>query len=210
MDDLSTIKLLERFSQIEDPRDHRAKRHSLRDIIVIAICAVLSRSESWVGVEEYGKAKLDFFERLLDLPNGIPSHDTFGRRLDPERFQRGFSEWAAETAELLEGEAVAIDGKTLRRSRDKANGNNAIHMVSAWAGRSSDSRTAQGGRTLERNNGDPRTAGRSRHVGLHGDDRRDGMPEGSGRQDSGEGSRLRAGAQTQSAAVARRGRRHVF
>ena len=138
MDDLSTIKLLERFSQIEDPRDHRAKRHSLRDIIVIAICAVISGAESWVGVEEYGKAKLDFFERLLDLPNGIPSHDTFGRvfaRLDPERFQRLFSEWAAETAELLEGEAVAIDGKTLRRSRDKANGNNAIHMVSAWAGR---------------------------------------------------------------------------
>ena len=138
MDDLSTIKLIERFSQIEDPRDHRAKRHSLRDIIVIAICAVISGAESWVGVEEYGKAKLDFFERLLDLPNGIPSHDTFGRvfaRLDPERFQRLFSEWAAETAELIEGEAVAIDGKTLRRSRDKANGNNAIHMVSAWAGR---------------------------------------------------------------------------
>ena len=138
MDDLSTIKLIERFSQIEDPRDHRAKRHSLRDIIVIAICAVISGAESWVGVEEYGKAKLDFFERLLDLPNGIPSHDTFGRvfaRLDPERFQRLFSEWAAETAELIEGEAVAIDGKTLRRSRDKANGNNAIHMVSARAGR---------------------------------------------------------------------------
>ena len=138
MDDLSTIKLLERFSQIEDPRDHRAKRHSLRDIIAIAICAVISGAESWVGVEEYGKAKLDFFERLLDLPNGIPSHDTFGRvfaRLDPERFQRLFSEWAAETAELIEGEAVAIDGKTLRRSRDKANGKNAIHVVSAWAGR---------------------------------------------------------------------------
>ena len=139
MEDISTFRLLERFSRLEDTRDECAKRHSLRDIIVIAICAVVSGAESWVSVEEYGNAKLDFFERLLGgLPNGIPSHDTFGRvfaRLDPEQFQRCFAEWTSETAELMEGEVVAIDGKTLRRSRDTANGKGAIHMVSAWAER---------------------------------------------------------------------------
>ena len=128
--------IFEYFGCLEDPRIERTKHHQLTDIIVIAICAVICGADGWVAVEEYGKSKLDWFKTFLDLPNGIPSHDTFGRvfaRLDPEKFTECFGKWIAAISELTEGEVVAIDGKTLRRSFDRASSRAAIHMVSAWA-----------------------------------------------------------------------------
>ena len=106
------------------------------DIIVIAICAVVCGADSWVDVELFGKSKRDWLTRLLELPNGIPSHDTFGRvfaRLDPVQFERCFKEWVDAVNEVMEGQVVAIDGKTLRGSHDRFAGKSAVHMVSAWA-----------------------------------------------------------------------------
>ena len=128
--------VMDHFQDLEDPRIERSKRHGLLDIITIAICAVICGADSWVYVEMFGKSKEDWFRSFLDLPNGIPSHDTFGdvfSRLNPDRFQECFMEWSQAVADLLPGEVVAIDGKTVRRSHDKRAGQQAIHLVSAWA-----------------------------------------------------------------------------
>ena len=128
--------LMDYFENLEDPRVERSKRHSLLDIITIAICAVICGADSWVYVEMFGKSKEEWFRTFLDLPNGIPSHDTFGEvfsRLDPLRFQECFMEWSQGVAHLLPGEVVAIDGKTARRSHDTRAGKGALHLVSAWA-----------------------------------------------------------------------------
>ena len=128
--------LVDYFENLEDPRIERSKRHSLLDIITIAICAVICGADTWVYVEMFGKSKEEWFRTFLDLPNGIPSHDTFGEvfsRLDPERFQECFMEWSQGVAELLPGEVVAIDGKTARCSHDTRAGKGALHLVSAWA-----------------------------------------------------------------------------
>ncbi len=120
---------------IKDPRRHNT-RHLLHDILMIAICAIISGADSWIQVAEYGQSKLDWFKEFLKLPNGIPSHDTFGRlfaKIDPKGFHDFFNRWARELSESLQGKTVAIDGKTLRGSHDRAKGNSAIHLVSAWA-----------------------------------------------------------------------------
>ena len=135
--DSSTVALLtDRFASLQDPRTGRAKRHEFMDVIVIAICAVICGSDSWVDVEMFGKAKKDWLSHLLELPNGIPSHDTFGRifaRLDPVQFEACFTEWVQAVNEVMQGQVVAIDGKTIRRSHDRRADKSAIHMVSAWA-----------------------------------------------------------------------------
>ena len=128
--------VMDHFQDLEDPRIERSKRHGLLDILTIAICAVICGADSWVYVEMFGKSKEEWFRSFLDLPNGIPSHDTFGdvfSRLDPDRFQECFMEWSQAVAGLLPGEVVSIDGKTVRRSHDKRVGRQAIHLVSAWA-----------------------------------------------------------------------------
>ena len=128
--------ILEHFQGLEDPRIERSKRHQLLDIIAIAVCAVICGAGSWVYVGMFGKSKEEWYRTFLDLPNGIPSRDTFGEvfsRLDPERFQQCFVVWTQAVAALLPGEVVAIDGKTVRRSHDKRAGKQAIHLVSAWA-----------------------------------------------------------------------------
>ena len=136
--------IMDHFQDLDDPRIERSKRHQLLDIVVIAICAVICGADSWVYVEMFGKGKEGWFRTFLDLPNGIPSHDTFGEvfsRLDPEQFQQCFMEWTQAVADLLPGEVVAIDGKpvlseaegTVRRSHDKRAGRGAIHLVSASA-----------------------------------------------------------------------------
>lgn len=120
---------------IRDPRRHNT-RHMLHDMLVVALCALISGADSWTQVAEYGRSKIDWFNQFLKLPNGMPSHDTFGRvfaRLDPKGFQSFFTGWVQELANSLKGKTVAIDGKTLRGSHDKTNGKSAIHMVSAWA-----------------------------------------------------------------------------
>ncbi len=122
-------------SQVEDPRVERTKYHRLRDIIIIAICGVICGAEGWVEMEEFGKAKEAWLTDLLKLPNGIPSHDTFGRvfaRLDPKQFEASFVEWVKGISKTVKG-VIARDGKTLRRSHDHAAGKKALHVVSAWA-----------------------------------------------------------------------------
>jgi predicted transposase YbfD/YdcC len=123
------------FAQVEDPRIDRTKRHRLRDILILAMCGVLCGAEGWVEIEEFAKAKEAFFTNLLDLPNGIPSHDTFGRvfaLIDPTQFEASFVQWVEGISHKVKG-VVAIDGKTLRRSHDQAAGKQALHLVSAWA-----------------------------------------------------------------------------
>ncbi len=136
MDATPAANLIDRFAKLNDPRDDRAKRHNLMDVVVIAICAVLCGADSWVDVELFGKSKKDWLRRFLELPNGIPSHDTFGRvfaRLDATQFQECFMDWVSAVSEVTRGQVVAIDGKTLRRSHNRFMGKSAIHMVSAWA-----------------------------------------------------------------------------
>lgn len=130
------ITLQEHFAGLEDPRIDRTKRHQLLAIITIALCAVICGADTWVDVEEFGHAKRAWLETFLELPNGIPSHDTFGRvfaRLDPEQFQACFLSWVQAINTVLPAQQIAIDGKTARRSHDRGMGKAAIQMVSAWA-----------------------------------------------------------------------------
>jgi predicted transposase YbfD/YdcC len=124
------------FEDLTDPRIERTRRHALQDILVIALCAVIANANTWVDIERFGKAKLDFLRRFLALPNGIPSHDTFGRvfaRLDPAALLVCLRNWLNNLRETLGGTQVAIDGKTLRGSHDGEARPNALHLVSAWA-----------------------------------------------------------------------------
>jgi predicted transposase YbfD/YdcC len=128
--------IYEYFATVTDPRVERTKLHLLMDILVIAICAVICGADTWVEMETYGRAKEKWLRQFLALPNGIPSHDTFARvlaRLKPDELQHCFLRWMQAVSEVTQGEVVAIDGKTLRRSFDRASGKSAIHMVSAWA-----------------------------------------------------------------------------
>jgi predicted transposase YbfD/YdcC len=132
-----TARILDHFRDLEDPRISPATRHRLLDIVAVALCAVVCGADSWVEVEAFGHAKRAWLQTFLDLPHGIPSHDTFGRvfaALDPEQFEAGFRSWVAAVAQVTAGAVVAIDGKTLRRSHDAANGKAALTLVSAWAG----------------------------------------------------------------------------
>src|SRR5258706_754090 len=128
--------LFEHFKNVEDPRVERTKDHALLDMLVIAVCAVICGADDWVEIEGWGHEKLMWLRQFLALPNGIPSHDTFGRvfnRLDAEAFQGAFLGWVQSAFEVSDGQVVAIDGKQLRRSHDKRLGKAAIYMVSAWA-----------------------------------------------------------------------------
>jgi predicted transposase YbfD/YdcC len=123
------------FATMEDPRVERTKQHNLLDIIMIAVCGVICGADGWVEIEQFGNEKHDWLKSFLDVPNGIPSHDTFGRvfaRLDPVKFEGCFFYWVESLSEKVAG-VIAIDGKTLRRSHDDVNGKRALHMVSAWA-----------------------------------------------------------------------------
>jgi len=127
--------LLDAFSTLTDPRMDRTKHHLLIDIVVLAVCSVICGAETWEDVELVAQEKEVFFRRFLELPNGIPSHDTFERvfaRLDPNELQQSFRTWTASVVELSDGEIIAIDGQRLRRSFDKSKKRAAIHMVSAW------------------------------------------------------------------------------
>ena len=131
----SPQSLVFHFSSLEDPRVLGRSRHKLIDILVIAICGVICGADDWVSIAEFGEAKEDWFRGFLELPNGIPSHDTFGRTfalLSPAAFQESFTSWIRSLTGVFEG-LIAIDGKTLRRSHDRRAGKAAIHMVSAWA-----------------------------------------------------------------------------
>src|SRR5438876_2056256 len=124
------------LESVADPRVNRNRRHKLVDILVIAVCGFLAGCEGWVDVELFGISKQKWLEKFLELPNGIPSHDTFGRvfaLLDPQQLARVLRQFVQTVTGSLQGEAVAIDGKTLRRSGDRTTGKDALHLVSAWA-----------------------------------------------------------------------------
>jgi predicted transposase YbfD/YdcC len=121
------------FSDLTEPRESN-KRHQLLDIITIALCAVICCADTWEDIEEFGQTKYEWFRTFLELPHGIPSHDTFARvfaLMDPHEFQEAFIGWVKSIQVLTKGHVVAIDGKTVRRSHDKDT--SPIHIVSAWA-----------------------------------------------------------------------------
>lgn len=124
------------FGGLRDPRQPGGRRHSLSAMVTIAICAVICGSEGWADIAEFGEAKAEWFASFLDLPHGIPSHDTFGRvfaLLKPRAFERCFGRWVKGLVKGGKGRLIAVDGKTLKRSFDAAAGKAAIHMISAFA-----------------------------------------------------------------------------
>jgi len=131
-----SFAILTHFEDLTDPRLDRTKVHKLLDIVVIALCAAICGADSWADVERFGKAKQPWFARFLELPGGIPSHDTFGRvfaHLDTAEFDACLRSWLRSLHKSLQGQSIAIDGKTLRHSFDTATGRAALHSVSAWA-----------------------------------------------------------------------------
>ena len=157
LDPLAGCAFHTHFAALPDPRIERCQRHRLFDIVTVALCAVICGADTWVDVAEFGRSKEGWLRTFLDLPNGIPSHDTFGRvfaALDPAAFEAAFvgrvhalvTPTAAPAADPagdqaaaagqgmgLAGHVVAIDGETPRRSHDRAHGRRPLHLVSAWA-----------------------------------------------------------------------------
>jgi len=131
----TTNELRSVFSQIDDPRSDINKLHKLEDILLIGIISVICAADTWKNMETYAKAKEEFLRSFLELPNGIPSDDTFNRvfsSIDSEQFEACFVDWVSRLVNLTDGEIIPIDGKTIRGA--KANGKKSpFHMVSAWA-----------------------------------------------------------------------------
>ena len=128
--------LVQHFGAVADPRCGGKIEHRLTDILVIAVCAVIACAESWDDIALYGRSKLDWLRTFLELPNGIPSHDTFRRvfmLIDPDAFEGCFARWAQSLMSKVEREVVAIDGKTVRRSGCRRHDHSPLHLVSAWA-----------------------------------------------------------------------------
>jgi predicted transposase YbfD/YdcC len=129
------MKLQEIFAQIPDPRIDRRKLHLLDDILLLTLLAVICGAESYEAIELFGKSKSDFLKQILQLPNGIPSHDTLERvfkRIDSNAFEEAFIAWIKTLEITTAGKIISIDGKTVRGSQDEKNGKYAIHLVSAW------------------------------------------------------------------------------
>jgi predicted transposase YbfD/YdcC len=135
MADTVNASIVEHFQTLEDPRIARTKKHLLLDILIIAVCTLLTGGEGFQDMELFGKSKRHWLQTFLALPHGIPSHDTFGRvfaRLNPTRFQECFLSWTRAVAALTQGTLVSLDGKTVRASFDRATAASPLHMVSAW------------------------------------------------------------------------------
>ena len=136
-EDYLNTGIIEYFSKIKDPRILKKCEHKLIDILVIVVCATICRfDESWESVEEFANEREDWFKKFLELPNGIPSHDTFRRvflLLDPVGLNTCFIEWASSMREKIPNETIAVDGKTLAGSKDGEIRKKGVHVVSAWA-----------------------------------------------------------------------------
>ncbi len=135
MPKMKTARIQDHFKTLTDPRS-REVTHPLINIVVIAVCAVICGADDFVAIAKYGRTKRDWFAKFLDLTNGIPSHDRFNAifaAIKPAEFARCLLSWITALHDIGDGQIVAIDGKTLRRSFDKASSKSAIHMVSAWA-----------------------------------------------------------------------------
>jgi predicted transposase YbfD/YdcC len=135
MADSVNASIVEHVQTLEDPRIERAKKHCLLDILVIALCTLLTGGEGFQDMEFFGKSKLLWLQTFLALPYGIPSHDTFGRvfaRLNPQRFHECFLSWTQAVAQLTHGALVSLDGKTVQASFERATASSPLHMLSAW------------------------------------------------------------------------------
>ena len=135
MADPVNASIVTHFQSLEDPRIARTKKHNLLDILVIALCTLLTGGEGFQDMELFGRSKRAWLQTFLALPNGTPSHDTFGRvfaRLNPRRFQECFLSWTRAVAQLTQGALVSLDGKTVKASFDRATAPSPLHMVSAW------------------------------------------------------------------------------
>jgi predicted transposase YbfD/YdcC len=124
------------FVDLSDPRKNRGHNHQLLDMVALALCGTIAGANSWADIERFARGHQDWFEEFLELPYGVPSHDTFSRvfaRLDTEEFQQCLARWVEHLQLQLAGETVAIDGKTLRGSHDRSAGQGALHVVNAWA-----------------------------------------------------------------------------
>jgi predicted transposase YbfD/YdcC len=127
--------LLGHLAKIQDPREEGKRKHKLLDILMMGLCAVLCGCEGFVEMEMFACSKQDWFARFLELPNGIPSHDTFGRvfsLISPREFEQAFISWTQSLREEL-NDIIALDGKTLRRSHDRKRKKEPLQMVSAWS-----------------------------------------------------------------------------
>jgi predicted transposase YbfD/YdcC len=127
--------LSDHFAELTDPR-RREVTYPLINVVVIAICAVICGADDFVAIAKWGRTKRDWLAKFLDLSAGIPSHDRFNAILaaiKPAEFEQCLLSWITALHDVTDGQIIAIDGKTLRRSFDKASGKSAIHMVSAWA-----------------------------------------------------------------------------
>ena len=135
----NNVSLIGCMQEVPDPRAPYNQKHKFLDIIIIAITAILCGMDTWNEIEDWANSKKDWLGRFLELPGGIPSHDTINRvfqMMDPKKFHDAFFRWTGAVAGKIEG-VVAIDGKTVRRSRDNSKENRPIHVVSAWASEAS-------------------------------------------------------------------------
>lgn len=123
------------FSEIEDPRIERTKKHPLESILYIVLCGTISGVDSWIGYQDYAEEHFEILSKFIDLPHGVPSHDTISRvieALDVIEFEECFEEFVQSLINNAK-DLIAIDGKTLRGSFDAKKGVKAKHIVSAWA-----------------------------------------------------------------------------
>lgn len=130
--------IIQHFEALSDPRHTRNRRHLLVDVIALCVCGVIVGCSGPSAIAQWARAKRDWLQRWLRLPNGIPSRDCIRRvlsTLKPEAFQQCFQSWIASLAGecMNNGTSIAIDGKTVRRSHDEKNGRGPLHLVSAWA-----------------------------------------------------------------------------
>jgi predicted transposase YbfD/YdcC len=135
MADPVNASIVEHFHALEDPRLERTKKHNLPDILVIAVCTLLTGGAGFRDMELFGQSKRSWLQTFLALPHGIPSHDTFGRvfaRLNPQRFRECFLSWTRAVAQLTQGTLISLDGKTVKASFDRATASSPLHMLSAW------------------------------------------------------------------------------
>lgn len=129
-------EFIKHFSILPDPRIDRTKKHNLIDILFIAVCTMICGGEGFTDMEDFAETREEWLRKYLELPGGVPSHDTFRRVfsvIDPDAFQECFVRWSQSLHEATKGEVIALDGKTIRHSFDTASGKPALHLISAWA-----------------------------------------------------------------------------
>ena len=145
------LSFTEHFEKVTDPRKkENAIEHKLMDLLTIAICATISGADGWEDIALYGKQKETWLKQFLELPNGIPSHDTFRRvfsLINPDEFRVSFMDWVREVVHMTKGSIIAIDGKTSRRSHN--DGEHPLHLVSAWAQEQRGVRTIKNRREIQ-------------------------------------------------------------